>query len=84
MKSALFLARLGSFAATPHQVSRAGNNDRPFSRQENYGATGTPSATATQNVEDGIEHFAHIYVSRMTTWFGGWDQRFKDSPLLVG
>lgn len=39
---------LGSSAATHHGAAVVGNNDRPFSRQGNHGATGTPTA-ATQN-----------------------------------
>ena len=43
-----------------------------------------PGATGAIDVEDGIEHIAHIGGSRSSAEFGGREQRPDEIPLSIG
>src|SRR6266700_3969844 len=43
-----------------------------------------PLAPRAVQVQNGIDHFAHIGGSGVSSWLGGRDQRFEDPPLVVG
>src|SRR6266705_5628185 len=45
---------------------------------------GTPLAACPIQVQNGIDHFADVGCSWVSTWLGGWDQRFEDGPFLLG
>src|SRR5206468_12906632 len=45
---------------------------------------GTPLAPCPIQVQNGIDHFSHVGGSGVSTWLGGWDERFEDSPFLLG
>lgn len=77
-------AELDSSVATPHQCARAESNGRPFSRTASRAATGAPCTSSAKDIEDGIDKFTHVHAARTTTRFWQGNQRFKDSPLLVG
>src|SRR5215831_7402366 len=44
----------------------------------------TPLASAPQDVEDGIDHLAHIGRTRATTAFGRGNERCQDGPFRLG
>src|SRR6266702_2090751 len=44
---------------------------------------GSPLATGTIQVQDGIDHFAHVSGARMPTGLGGWNERLEDGPFLL-
>src|SRR6266702_1820864 len=39
--------------------------------------------TGTIQVQDGIDHFAHVSGARMPTGLGGWNERLEDGPFLL-
>src|SRR5215475_13659226 len=43
-----------------------------------------PLASAPQDVEDGIDHLAHIGRARATTTFGRGNERCQDGPFRLG
>ena len=45
---------------------------------------GTPLAPCPIQVQNGIEHFAHVGGSWVSTWLGGRDERLEDGPFLLG
>src|SRR6266702_3816899 len=45
---------------------------------------GSPLTSSPVQVQNGIDHFSHIGASGVSTWLGGWDQRFEDPPLVLG
>src|SRR5947209_1300827 len=45
---------------------------------------GSPLAACTIQVQNGIDHFSDISCSWVSTWLGGWDERFEDGPFLLG
>jgi hypothetical protein len=45
---------------------------------------GTPLAGCTIQLQPGIDHFSDAGCSRVSTWLGGRDERFKNPPLLLG
>src|SRR5207245_4508034 len=44
---------------------------------------GSPLAACTIQVQNGIDHFSDISCSWVSTWLGGWDERFEDGPFLL-
>src|SRR5207248_5915535 len=44
---------------------------------------GSPLAPGAVQVQNGIDHFTHLGGSGVSSWLGGWDQRFEDPPLVV-
>src|SRR3989442_15563696 len=45
---------------------------------------GPPLAPSAVQVQNGVDHFAHISGSGTSSWFGGRDQRVEDPPLVLG
>src|SRR6266446_4793515 len=45
---------------------------------------GTPLAARPIQVQNGIDHFAHVGGSWVSTWLGGRDERREDGPFLLG
>src|SRR6266581_6843020 len=45
---------------------------------------GSPLASSSIQVQNGIDHFSDISCSWVSTWLGGWDERFEDGPFLLG
>ncbi len=44
----------------------------------------SPLAPRAVQVQNGIEHFAHIGGSGVSSWLGGRDERFEDGPFFLG
>jgi hypothetical protein len=44
---------------------------------------GSPLTSSPIQVQNGIDHFAHLGGSGVSTWLGGRDQWFEDPPLVV-
>src|SRR5438128_6997427 len=45
---------------------------------------GSPLAPCPIQVQNGIDHFADVGGSWVSTWLGGRDERFEDGPFLLG
>ncbi len=42
---------------------------------------GAPVASCAIQVQNGVEHFAHVGRTWVSSWLGRWDQRFEDRPF---
>src|SRR5215470_20090532 len=45
---------------------------------------GAPLAPCPIQVQNGIEHFAHVGGAWAPAWLGGRDERLEDGPFLLG
>lgn len=44
---------------------------------------GAPLAAGTIQVQNGIDHFAHLGGTRAPIWLGGWNEWLADGPFLL-
>src|SRR5947207_91292 len=67
----------GSIGALGAEVAPHGRPRRKLVRQS------SPLAARAIQVQDGIDHFAHVGRARMSTRLGRRNERLKDGPFLL-